>query len=142
VELTTRIQEKPEPIEGNPFLAKQHLADELHYVIVLADGEAVAQQSFYKRGARWWVDDLFVTKARRGGEVIRALREATFRAVAEHTDEFKSWIEFVVAEPEKVLNDPIKRELGVKVELVHRMRKVAQYRYDVSALRPQAAAAG
>lgn len=141
--LTVRIQAEPEPdIEGNEFLHPQVLSTWLTYVVVCADGVPVAQQSFYHRGNRWWVDDLFVTKAFRGTDVIRVLREATFRAVAEKTDEFMSWISFKVARPERVLNDPIKRELGVVVTLVRESRNVAQYKYDVSALRQKLAATG
>jgi hypothetical protein len=138
-----RIQAEPEPaIEGNEFIALQPFATEAHYVIVLADGVPVAQQSFYHRGFRWWVDDLFVAKAYRGTDVIRVLREATHRAVAEHTDVFRAYIRSEVATSERVLNDPIKRNDGVVVTLVSQRRGVALYEYDVRSLRlPLAASA-
>jgi hypothetical protein len=138
--LTTRIQAKPEPsIEGNPFLLTQILASNLNYVIVLDGDQPVAQQSFYFRGKRWWVDDLFVAAAYRGTEVIEVLREATFRAVAERTDEFYSWIEHNVALPEKILTDPIKLGLGILIEEQSRVSSASKYRYDIRSLRTQAA---
>jgi hypothetical protein len=141
--LTVRIQDAPEPaVEGNRFLAKPFAATSIHYVIVLADGVPVAQQSFFYRGNRWWVDNLFVAPAHRGTDVIRLLREATFRGVAERTDEFRAVIEYAVATPDKVLNDPIKLSCGLKIQVLRELRSAAYYRYDVSALRPKLAATG
>lgn len=141
MELTTRIQETPEPaIEGNRFVGGQAFSDHLRYVIVIDGGVPVAQQSFCHRGNRWWVDDLFVAASHRGTEVIAVLRETTFRALAEHTSEFRAWIEYRAARPERVLNDPIKRALGVRITLVSERRSAALYHYDISALRPLAQA--
>ncbi len=96
----------------------------------------VGSQSFYKRGTVWWVDDLFIVKSYRGTDVAKVLREGTFRAVAEHADFFYAWIKFTVAQPEQVLRGVRPGPEGLKIELVKRLRGIAKYRYDVSALRP------
>lgn len=144
VELTTRIQATPEgSIVGNLYtLPKPKELEELRYVIVLADGAPVAQQSFCKLRGQWWVDDLFVAKAHRGTEVIKVLREATFRAVAARAAHFCAFIQHAVATPEKVLGDPVKLSLGLKItERVVQEGVVSKYSYDVSALAPDARAA-
>lgn len=136
MELTTWIQDRPEPLAGSPFTDPQPLCEELHYFVVLADGVAVACQSFYKRGTRWWVDDLFIVESHRGTDVAKVLREGTFRAVAERADAFYAWIKFTVATPEKVLQGVRPGPEGLKIELVKCVKGAAKYRYDVSALRP------
>lgn len=132
------IQDHPEPrIEGNCFLVEPLFSESLHYVIV-SDGEVpVAQQSFYNQGTRWWVDNLFVTERYRGTQVIRVLREATFRAIAKLTPVFYAWIRHSVASPSKILSDPIKLDLGLVVEEQGKTRYASKYRYDVSALQQE-----
>jgi hypothetical protein len=140
VKFTTRVQDAPErSIEGNKFPRKQQFCDHLHVVIVLADGVPVGQESFYYRGWRWWLGDFFVAEAHRGGEATRLLRVATYQAAAEHTDELWSQVEYSVATPEKVTNEPLKRELGIAVEVSRKMQGAAQYRYDLSVFRRPAA---
>lgn len=142
-ELTVRIQAEPERgIEGNRFLAKQQFTSELYYVVVLADGVPVGQQSVFHRGFRWWVDDSFIAKAYRGGDALRVLRETVCRFVAERSDYYLASIDYVVASPEKVLDRPAHRELGITVEPLALRRSAGIYRYNVSALRPALQATG
>lgn len=129
--IETRVQQAPAvEIDGitKAFLIRP-LATRLRYVVVTVDGRPVGQQSVLFQGEHWRVNDFFVAKAYRGTRASRELRCATYRELAKETDVFRAWIAFDVAPIETVLEDPLRRDLGVEARVVLQHAQAALYEF-------------
>ena len=129
--VSIRFQENPEStISGNVFLSPEQNCTRLRYVVAAVDGIAVGQRAIFFRGEHWYVDHFFIAKPFRGTEVSRELRRATYRELAKETDSFRAWIAYSVTRPERVLEEPGRRELGIEVTLVAERKVAALYHFS------------